>query len=80
MYSRTMTKLLDKALEAVRRLPADNQDEIARAMLHLAAHGGEPEIIDPAHLSAVLQGLAQARRGEFATDMEVEAALRRFDP
>ncbi len=80
MYPCTMTKLLEKALEAVRRLPADNQDEIARAMLHLAAHGGEPEIVDPAHMSAVLHGLAQAKRGEFATDVEVEAAFRRFDP
>ena len=75
-----MTKLLEKALEAVRRLPAGNQDEIARAMLHLAARGGEPEILDPAHMSAVLQGLVQAKRGEFATDVEVEAAFRRFDP
>jgi predicted transcriptional regulator len=39
----------------------------------------EPEEIDPAHLSDVLEGLAQARRGEFAIDEEVEAALRRFD-
>lgn len=75
-----MTKLLEKALEAVRRLPTDNQDEIARAILHLATHGGEPEVVDPTHMSAVLQSLAQAKRDEFATNMEVEAALRRFDP
>lgn len=75
-----MTKLLDQALEAVRRLPSDAQDEIARAMLELAAGEAEPEDIDPEHLSAVLKGLAQARRGEFASDAEVEAALRRFDP
>jgi hypothetical protein len=74
-----MTKLLEQALEAVRRLPAENQDEIARAMLHLA-RDPEPEPIDPAHLSAVLEGLAQAKRREFATDAEVEAAFRRFDP
>jgi hypothetical protein len=80
VYPCTTTKLLEKALETVRRLPADSQDEIARAMLHLAAHGGEPEIVDPAHMSAVLYGLAQAKRGEFATDVEVEAAFRRFDP
>ncbi len=40
---------------------------------------GEPEEIDPAHLPDVLESLAQARRGEFATDAEVEAAFRRFD-
>jgi hypothetical protein len=74
-----MTKLLEKALEAVRRLPPDGQDEIALAMLTLTGNEGEPEEIDPAHLPAVLEGLAQARRHEFATDEEVEAAFRRFE-
>ena len=74
-----MTKLLERALDAVRKLPADSQDEIARAMLNLAGNDGEPEAIDPNDLAAVMEGLAQARRGEFATDEEVEAALRRFD-
>lgn len=73
-----MTKLLEKALEAVRQLPPESQDEIARAMLNLAKEG-EPEEIDPAHLPAVLEGLAQAKRGEFATDAEIEAAFRRFE-
>ena len=73
-----MTKLLEKALEAVRRLPPESQDEIARAMLNLADEG-EPEDIDPAHLSHVLESLAQAKRREFATNAEVEAAFRRFD-
>ena len=72
-----MTKLLEQALEAVRRLPAESQDEIARAMLHLA-RDPEPEPIDPAHLSDVLESLAQAKRREFASDAEVEAAFRRF--
>src|SRR5882672_5593455 len=57
-----MTKLLERALEAVRQLPPDSQDEIARAMLNLAGNEGEPEEIDPAHLPDVLEGLAQARR------------------
>jgi hypothetical protein len=57
-----MTKLLEQALEAVRRLPAESQDEIARAMLVLArGDEHEPELIDPAHLSDVLEGLAQAQ-------------------
>ncbi|HEY2137336.1 MAG TPA: hypothetical protein VGH49_15700 [Xanthobacteraceae bacterium] len=74
-----MTKLLDKALEAVRRLPSDSQDEIARAMLTLAGNEGEPEPVDPAHLSAVLEGLAQAKRRQFASDEEVAAVFRRFE-
>jgi hypothetical protein len=74
-----MTKLLEKALEAVRQLPPGTQDEIAQAMLTLAGDEGPPEDIDPAHLRAVLEGLAQAKRREFATDEQVEAAFRRFD-
>ena len=73
-----MTKLLEKALEAVRQLPPDSQDEIARAMLNLA-NSEEPEEIDPTHLPDVLESLAQAKRREFASDAEAEAAFRRFD-
>jgi hypothetical protein len=79
-YAFTMTKLLEKAVEAVRQLPPDTQDEIARTMLELIGSEGEPQPIDEAHLPAVLEGLAQAKRGEFASDAEVEAAFRRFDP
>lgn len=75
-----MTELLEKAMKAVRQLPPEAQDEIARAILQLAGTEGEPEAVEPRHLPAVLEGLAQARRGEFASEAEVEAAFRRFDP
>ncbi len=76
---RAVTKLLEKALAAVRQLPPDSQDEIARAMLNMAGDQDGPEEIDPTHLSEVLESLAQAKRREFATDAEIEAAFRRFD-
>jgi hypothetical protein len=74
-----VTKLLEQAIEAVRRLPANSQDDIARTMLHLARIEVEAEPIDPAHLAAVLEGLAQAKRRQFATDEDVDAAFRHFD-
>ena len=74
-----MTKLLQRALEAVRLLPPEAQDEIAQAMIHLAAGEREPEQVDPAHLTAILEGLGQSQRREFASEAEVEAAFRRFD-
>jgi hypothetical protein len=74
-----MTKLLEQAFQAARALPPEAQDEIARLMLHMAADDGEPEEIDPAHLPDVLESLARARRREFATEAEVEAAFRRFE-
>ncbi|HEY3910999.1 MAG TPA: hypothetical protein VGM07_14055 [Stellaceae bacterium] len=70
---------MDQALEVIRRLPTESQDEIAHIILHLANEGGEVEPIDAAHLAAVLEGLAQARQREFASEAEVEAAFRRFD-
>lgn len=73
-----MTKLLEQAVEIARTLPPEMQDEIARLMMSLA-HAAEPEEIDPEHLPDVLEGLAEARRGEFATDEEVEAAFRAFE-
>ncbi|HEY7297346.1 MAG TPA: hypothetical protein VH684_05350 [Xanthobacteraceae bacterium] len=54
-----MTKLLEMAFEAVRQLPPESQDEIARAILNLAGEF-EPEKIDPAQLPDVLESLAQA--------------------
>lgn len=44
-------------------------------------YGAEPpEDVAPAHLAAILEGLAQARRLEFATDFEVEAASDSLPP
>ena len=36
------------------------------------------ETIDPAHLADVLESLAQAKRGEFASAAQVKAAFGRF--
>jgi DNA-binding transcriptional regulator YdaS (Cro superfamily) len=66
-----MTELLEQAIEAVRQLPPERQDSIARAILTLST-----EEIDPEHLPYVLQGLAETQRREFVPD--TEAVLRRF--
>ncbi|MET0313508.1 MAG: hypothetical protein ABW275_03875 [Hansschlegelia sp.] len=72
-----MTKLLDEAIDAARRMSPDAQDAIGRFILE-NFDDGQPEPIPAEHRDAVLEGLAQADRGEFATDEEVEAAFRRF--
>jgi hypothetical protein len=74
-----MTKRLERALEAARQLPPDDKDEVAWAVLSLIGDDAELEEIDPAHLPAVLEGLAQAKRREFSSDEEVEAAFRGFE-
>ena len=73
-----MTKLLEQALETIRKLPATKQDEIAQAILDAAAEDEEDEDVDAADLPSLLEGLADADAGKFATDEEVEAAYARF--
>lgn len=73
-----MTDLLQKAIASVRTLTSEEQDDIARMMLAMA-DAEASETVDPAHLSAVHEGLEQAKRREFATDEEIAAVLRRFN-
>ena len=74
-----MPTIVEEAVTAIHSLPPARRDELARLVLRIARQDDEPENIDPAHVSAVLEGLAQAKRGEFATDEEVAAAFARFD-
>ncbi len=67
-----MTKLLEQAIETARRLPPDEQDDVARAILQLA--GGDnllPIPLTPEDREAVVKSKAAAARGEFATDAQV---------
>ncbi|MSP03214.1 MAG: hypothetical protein EXR07_19530 [Acetobacteraceae bacterium] len=68
-----MTKLLDQALEAVRELSPDAQDDIARVVLLLAGTDGEapPVGLTPDERDAIEVSKAAAARGEFATDEQV---------
>jgi hypothetical protein len=66
-----MTKLLDQALEAVRVLPPEAQDDIARLVLQLARDDTEPVTLSPDERAAVSASKAAAARGEFATDEQV---------
>jgi hypothetical protein len=72
-----MTKLLERAIAKVRTLSEDDQDAIALAILSMA-DGEAPEFaIDDATRAAILEGLEQARRGEFVPDEEIEALWKR---
>ena len=73
-----MSKLLDQALETLRNLPPARQNEIAQAILDTAVLADTEEDVDPADLPTLLDGLADADAGRFATDEEVEEAYRRF--
>jgi hypothetical protein len=69
-----MTKLLDEAMEAVRRLPSHDQDDIARAITQLAGSDlPAPVPLSTEEREAIARSKAAAERGEFATDEQVRA-------
>lgn len=71
-----MTELLERAIEAVRRLPSAWQDDAAQ-MLLLYAKGEDLYVLSAAETEALDRSDAAAVRGEFATDAEIEAIWAR---
>jgi hypothetical protein len=61
-------------------IPSDsNWSDFALALPRVSNEEEEPEEIEPAHLPAALEGLAQVAGRQFVTDTEVEAAFCRFE-
>jgi hypothetical protein len=73
LYCAGMTKLLEQAVETVRGLPAEMQDELARMLLQLAGETQPLLQLSPEEEASLDESLAQAERGEFATDQQVRA-------
>ncbi|WP_238256125.1 acetyltransferase [Methylorubrum podarium] len=69
-------------MEALRRMPAADRESLAQAILTVADNE-TPLDIDPEHLPAVLEGLAQIERGAYVEGEPedlVAAAFRRRVP
>ncbi|MET4260174.1 putative transcriptional regulator [Bradyrhizobium sp. S3.12.5] len=72
-----MTKVLEDVIEKVRRLPEDQQAYVAEVLEQIVANDGDLFIVPDEHHAAVLEGLEQAERGEFATDQEMAALWKK---
>jgi len=72
-----MTKVLEDAIERVRQLPEDRQAYVAEVLEQIASAGSDVFIVPEEHRAAVLEGLGQAERGEFATDEEMAALWKK---
>jgi len=72
-----MTKLLDEAIATIRTLPDEEQDLAAEMLMIIAGRNDAPYQMDDGERKAVLQGLAESDRGEFATQEKVNALLKR---
>ncbi|MEH2557796.1 putative transcriptional regulator [Bradyrhizobium algeriense] len=68
-----MTKVLEDAIEKVRKLPEDRQAYAAELLEQIVAAGSDPFVVPEAHRAAVLEGLRQAQRGEFVSEDEMSA-------
>jgi hypothetical protein len=74
-----MTKLLDEAIAKVRELPEEAQERAAESLMafaELAKQGAYQ--LSAEERAAIEASKARVRRGELATDAEVEAAYARF--
>ena len=73
-----MTKAMKEAIEALRELPEERQEMVARAILNYASHdSGEAYQLSDEERQAVRVGLAQAERGEFVSDADLQAFRNR---
>ncbi|AWN49294.1 hypothetical protein DK419_25535 [Methylobacterium terrae] len=68
-----MTDLLEQAIERVRTLPPETQDEVARTMLAVLDDEQGLVILSPDEKASFAKSLAQAARGEFASDERMRA-------
>jgi hypothetical protein len=71
----TMTKLLEHAVDTVRALPPEVQDELARLLLQLAGEEQPVVQLTADERADLTDADAEIARGEFATDERIRAML-----
>ena len=70
-----MTKMLKRAIAEVQKLPAEEQNAVAKTML--AWSDSIDSDLDFETRLAILEGLEQMKRGEYVPDEVVRAAEKR---
>ena len=70
-----MTKLLEHAVDSVRALPAEVQDELARLLLQVAGEEQPVISLTSAERAELAKADAEIARGEFATNERMRAIL-----
>jgi predicted transcriptional regulator len=69
-----MTKILDRAIAKARALSDEDQDALGAVMLSLAEEWPiRTDDLDDETRAAIREGLAQAKRGEFAPDEDIQS-------
>lgn len=73
-----MTKLLQKGIEAVKALPPDQQDLAGEWLLEIAGMSSREYSLTAEQIEDLKISIAQADRGEFATDAEMAETWAKF--
>ena len=68
-----MTKVLEDAIEKLRKLPEDRQVYVAEVLEQIAAAGSDLFVVPESHRAAVLEGLREAEQGDYVSDEEMAA-------
>jgi len=74
-YNPGMTKLLEHAVDTVRALPPDVQDELARLLLQVAGEEQPVVQLTSEERADLADADAEIARGEFATDEHIRSIL-----
>lgn len=79
LYHVPMIKVLEDAIDKVRRLPADRQAYVAEVLEQIAAAGSDLFIfiVPDGHRAAVREGIEQAERGEFVSNDDMAALWKK---
>jgi len=72
-----MIKILEEAIDKVRRLPADRQAYVAEVLEQIATAGGGLFVVPEAHRAALREGLEQAEHGELVSDDDIAALWKK---
>jgi len=72
-----MTKLLENGIDAVRDLPADQQNRAGELLLSLAEQAKRRVRLSPEQIDDVRLAIAEADRGDFASDEEMAALWKK---
>jgi hypothetical protein len=74
-----MTKIFDQAIAKARTLSDEDQDALGAVLLSLAEDWPKGlHDIDEETRVAIREGLAQARRGEFVPEEDIQALWKRY--
>jgi hypothetical protein len=73
-----MIKVLEDAIEKVKKLPKERQEYAAEILEQIAGDGSEAYALTEEERALVREGLEELDRGEAATDDEVRAVFDKY--